>query len=49
MLANKLAKMKVISLITLPIYTNYTTIYRGHGAKNAAVTKRNERNVTNEK
>ena len=32
-----LAKMNVLSLITLPISTNYTTIYRGHGAKNAAM------------
>ena len=30
--------MNVISLITLlRISTNYTTIYRGHGAENAAI------------
>ena len=29
--------MDVLSLITLPISTNYTTIYRGHGAKNAVI------------
>ena len=38
-LANRLAvrENEIISLITLRISTNYTTIYRGHGAKNAAI------------
>ena len=29
--------MNVISLVTLRLFTNYTTIYRGRGAKNAAI------------
>ena len=47
-LPNRLAKVDVISLITLPISTNYTIIYGGHGAIYAAkarnVTKRTKCN-----
>ena len=47
--------MNVLLLITLRISTNYTTIYRGHGVKNAAiahcrpgVTNEIERTTSNE-
>ena len=43
--------MNVLSLITLRISTNYTTIYREHGVKNASrtlPTVTNEIEQTNE-